>query len=405
MYRLYRLSTRLLEKILSRKYPERFSPPEEDGVEVWMHAASVGESRVAAAILEETLRLRPGLRVLLTLQTRSGLEQARKLLKSLPGIRIRLAPWDGPGTIGAWLRKLSPRVLVLVETELWPNLLFEALSHGTPVLILNGRLSSRSFSRYRRLRPLFAPLLARVSMAGVISEEDRERFLALGIPPERVRVLGNAKHDLSFRRVEDLDPVPLVRRLGLRPGERLLVFGSMRRGEEEAVSRIISGLISVPDLRFAVVPRHPERAPEFEKHLTARGLTVSFFRNNHQLAGARIIVVDEIGPLFTLYALAEAAVVGGSFQPLGGQNPLEPAILGKPVLFGPHMENFPLESRILLSGGGARQVNSVEEALSVLSDWLHHPDKAREQGWKAFQCARKLRGASRRYAELLLRFL
>ena len=405
MYGIYRLLSGLAEKTLARRYPERFSAVAvEAPAEVWMHAASVGESRVAAAIVRRLLELRPRTRVFLTLQTETGLSEARKLLAHLQGVRVELAPWDGPCVVRDFLERLRPRVLALVETELWPNLMREAAGRGVSLLILNGRLSPRSFTRYRWLIPLFRPVVRGVALAGVISEEDGERFRSLGVPAERIVVGGNAKHDLTFERIGELDPAPLVRRLGLGPGERVVIFGSMRGGEEDLVRETVAALLGEEGVRFVVVPRHPQRAPDFYQGLSGLGATVAFFRRGDP-SRARIVVVDEVGSLFGLYALAEAAVVGGGFVPKGGQNPVEPAMLGKPVIFGPHMENFLPEVRTLLAGKGAVQVGTAGELSSVLRRWLRDPAGAREVGRRAFSAARRLRGASRRYAEMLLRFL
>lgn len=370
-----------------------------------MHAASVGEAQVAGAILRALKAKSPEISIFLTLQTPTGLRRAQSLLGDLSGVRVELAPWDGPRTVAAFLRRLRPKVLALIETELWPNLLKEAYARGTIVLILNGRISEKAFPRYRMLKPLWAPLLREVSFIGTISPEDRERFVALGALPQRVEVFGNAKHDLLFERARSLNPSDLRERLALAPGERLVVFGSVRGGEERAVRRMISILRDLPGLRFLVVPRHPERAERFYRALAPLGLSVSFFRGTGRLSGFRIVIVDEVGSLFGLYALAEAAVIGGSFVKKGGQNPVEPAVLGKPVLFGPNMENFRPEAEVLLKGQGAYQAKDPTEAATVLRSWLLEPKKALSVGQKALASAEGLRGASSRYAEVLKRFL
>lgn len=370
-----------------------------------MHAASVGEVQVAGAILKALKAKHPDIPIFLSLQTQTGLKRAKSLLGNMSGMRIELAPWDGPRTVAAFLEVLRPKVLVLIETELWPNLLEEAFARGTKVLILNGRISEKAFRRYRLIKPLLAPLLKGVNFIGTISSEDQERFLALGAPPQRVEVFGNAKHDLLFERAKSLDPSDLRERLGLVPGEKLVVFGSVRGGEEKIVRQMISALKDLPDIRFVVVPRHPERAESFFKTLAPLGLSISFFRGANGLSGFRIVIVDEVGPLFGLYALSEVAVIGGSFVGKGGQNPVEPAVFGKPILFGPHMENFRPEARALLQGQGAHQAKDPAEATTVLRSWLLEPTKASEIGRKALLSAEKLRGASRRYAEILRRFL
>ncbi|OAQ20383.1 3-deoxy-D-manno-octulosonic acid transferase [Thermosulfurimonas dismutans] len=406
MYKFYRFLSFFLEKGLAHRFPERFRRPNSSPpVALWMHAASVGEVQVAGAILKALKAKHPDIPIFLSLQTQTGLKRAKSLLGNMSGMRIELAPWDGPRTVAAFLEVLRPKVLVLIETELWPNLIKEAFARGTKVLILNGRISEKAFRRYRLIKPLLVSLLEGVNFIGTISSEDRERFLALGAPPQRVEVFGNAKHDLLFERAKSLDPSDLRERLGLVGGEKLVVFGSVRGGEEKIVRQMISALKDLPDIRFVVVPRHPERAESFFKTLAPLGLSVSFFRGANGLSGFRIVIVDEVGPLFGLYALSEVAVIGGSFVEKGGQNPVEPAVFGKPILFGPHMENFRPEARALLLGQGAHQAKDPAEATTVLRSWLLEPTKASEIGRKALLSAEKLRGASRRYAEILRRFL
>ena len=174
MYSFYRLGTLLLERILARPFPERFRRPDSlSPVDLWMHAASVGEAQVAGAILRALKAKSPEISIFLTLQTPTGLRRAQSLLGDLSGVRVELAPWDGPRTVADFLRRLRPKVLALIETELWPNLLKEAYARGTRVLILNGRISEKAFPRYRMLKPLWAPLLREVSFIGTISPEDR----------------------------------------------------------------------------------------------------------------------------------------------------------------------------------------------------------------------------------------
>ncbi len=401
MYSLYRGVTWLGERILARRFPERFSWKESPSVDLWMHAASMGEALVASAILRVLKESQPDLRVLLTLQTPTGLRRAQETLGDLKRICFRMAPWDGPRVISQVLARTHPRVLALVETELWPNLIREALRCGVRVLIVNGRLSARAFSRYRLLKPLFKPLLQGMSFIGTISEEDRERFLALGASPEKVSVMGNAKHDLLFERIWNLEVTEPVHKLGLSPGERVVIFGSVRGGEEKVVRELVESLKDFSDVRFVVVPRHPERARDFYQALAPLGLSTAFYRGASGLKGFRVIIVDEVGPLLSLYALAEVAVVGGSFVPKGGQNPIEPAVLAKPVLFGPYMDNFRPEVRVLLAKGGAFQSKNPEIAKEKLRAWLLDPELARKTGQKARQAALSLRGASRRYAEVL----
>jgi len=398
MYRLYRLAALLAEALLRPFFPERLRAPEAGPVDLWIHAASVGELRAGEALLAALRRHRPSLRIALTLQTKSALRLAERR-----GLSARLlpAPWDGPRTVARALEALRPRALALIETELWPNLLAEAHRRRIPVCVVNGRLSDRSFPRYLALRGLFRPLLEGLSFVGTISELDRERFVALGAPPERVEVVGNAKYDLLAAEKERVDLEGLSARLALREGERLLVFGSMRGGEEPLVREVVRELSAREEVRFVVAPRHPKRVSSFKKALEDLGLSLGLFSRR---PAARLVLVDEIGPLFGLYGLATAAVVGGSFVPKGGQNPVEPAIWGVPTVFGPHMENFREEVR-RLSGPGARKAENPTEALSILEGWFEEREVYLEARRSLLERVSGLLGASERYTEGVLRVL
>ncbi|RUM88289.1 MAG: 3-deoxy-D-manno-octulosonic acid transferase [Thermodesulfatator sp.] len=399
VYGLYRTASLLLEGLLRPFFPERLRPLEAGPVDLWIHAASVGELRAAEALLVALKDREPSLRVVLTLQTQSALGLARR--RGL-GAQVFPAPWDGPRTVTRTLETLRPQMLVLVETELWPNLLAEALRRGIRVCVVNGRLSDRSFPRYLALRRLFTPLLQRLSFVGAISERDRERFVALGVPPKRVEVLGNAKYDLLVRERARVDLTALSARLGLQEGEKVVVLGSLREGEEVLAREVAAGLASLEGTRLVVAPRHLERIPAFRKALEGLGTPVGLFSRNQT---ARILLVDEIGPLFGLYGLATAAVIGGSFVPRGGQNPVEPAVWGVPLVFGPHMENFREEARHLLTVGGACQAQGAAETITILRRWLTEP-QARARASSALQQGlTQLLGASQRYATRLLRLL
>ncbi len=404
MYPLYRAATWISEKVLSRRFPERFEEPEAKEVSLWMHAASVGEALVASAILKELKLKLPDVPVLLTLQTKTGLERALSLLKGQKNLKVALSPWDGPSTLRKWFETLRPRVFALIETELWPNFVMEAKKSGAAVVLLNGRISKKSFSRYRMVKPLFARVLAEFSLIATISEEDAERFKALGAPEEKTFVVGNAKHDMLFERLFDLEVEEPVRRLGLGLEEIVIVFGSVRGGEEKFVRDVIEGLLKEERLKFVVCPRHPERARSFYEAVSSLGIPVAFY-GAEGLSGFKAVVVDQVGPLLSLYALCFAAVVGGGFVPKGGQNPMEPAVLSKPVVFGPHMENFAPEVKALTKAGGGVCVRDASEAVKVLKGWLKNPEEARSVGRRARLAANSLRGASKRYAELLRRLL
>jgi 3-deoxy-D-manno-octulosonic-acid transferase len=271
----------------------------------------------------------------------------------LPGRAThRYFPVDLPGPVGRAVDTVRPEFCIVMETELWPNFLRALGRRRIPAIVANGRISDRSFRRYRWVRGLMRRVLAEVAVFGMQSDEDARRIIALGAPAARVVVTGNLKTELTPAGAGDQG---WPRRLGLVPGDLLWVAGSTHRGEEalvlEAFATVRAGS---PRLRLLVAPRHPERAPEVERLAAERGLdTARRSVLGDDGAAAAVVVLDTVGELAGLYAFADVVFVGGSLVPAGGHNMLEPALASKPVLFGPHTENFRDSARLLLDAGAA----------------------------------------------------
>ncbi len=394
---LYRTLGHLLTPIL-----KGLVPPSRKGIlppaELWLHAASVGEANVAAAIIKALRLRRPETRILLTLQTSAGLARARKLLET-EGVSLALAPFDLPHFVKEAFQRVRPRVLALVETELWPNLILEARRRGVSLLLVNGRLSEKAFRRYRLHKGLWQKLLKSFGALGVIGPQEAERFRALGAPSERLYLLGNAKYDLLQQRKEKLSLKEARKKLP--SSKQILTFGSLRKGEEKEVLKAVVKFLKKFSGRICLVlaPRHLKRIKEYERNLKKLKIPYSLWSKLPQRE-APVILLDAIGPLFEIYALSFAAFVGGSLVPRGGQNPLEPALLGRPLLFGPFMDNFPYEAKALKNCGKI-QVRDGEEIFEKFSFWLENPEEAQEIGQKASLVAREFLGASTRYAALL----
>ena len=335
--------------------------PELDaGRRVLVHGVSVGEVKGAVPLVRELERWEPGLDVVISTTTHTGLEVARKLF---PGRRVVRFPLDISSVVARFLRRLRPCAVVLVELEIWPNFLRQCNRAGVPVAVVNGRITPHSYARYRVFRTTL-PQFDRISLFCVQLEDYAARFRQLGGDAARVLVTGNMKAD-GLRQAAAVRgaATEIGQRLGGVPGQAVLVAGSTHAPEERLVAR--AWREGAPDARLILVPRHPERAPLVLRELEALGLRGQLLTELRAGAEApdpaRPAVVDTIGELEGVYALATLVFVGGSLVKHGGQNVLEPAAQARPVLFGPHMENFRQEAGLLLEAGAAAQVRDGAE--------------------------------------------
>ncbi len=393
----YRTIGYLLTPFFNRKVP----PPRRGDLpraELWLHAASVGEAQIAASIIRAFRQKRPKTSILLTLQTKTGLLKARELLGS-EKVALSLAPWDLPAYARRAFQKVRPRVFALIETEIWPNLILEAQRQNTLLLTLNGRLSERAFRRYRLLRGLLKRLFRGFRALGVIGPLEARRFEALGAPKDRLHILGNAKYDLLYERKKQLSGKKDHSKLS--SSQKILTFGSLRGGEEKEAVKAVSLLRKrFPEISFVLAPRHLERLKALGKELQKRKIPYTFWSRLPEDT-APVILLDAIGPLLEVYAHSYASFVGGSLVPRGGQNPFEPALFERPLLFGPHMENFPYEAEALQETVNGIVVKNGEEIFEKFSYWLENPSEAQRAGKLAHRALEKFLGASRRYASLL----
>ena len=351
-------------------------PPEP---RCWVHAVSVGESAAAVPLVEGIRRRWPELGIVVSTITPTG---ARIVGERLAGTAVhRYFPIDLPGPVRRALDAARPRFFIAIETELWPNFLRALARRRIPAMIANGRISDRSFRRYRWVRGLMRRVLADVSVFAMQTDEDARRIIALGAPPSRVVVTGNLKSDLLPEAAGD-DPAGWRARLHLGAGARLWIAGSTHRGEEAVVlDAFLRARTRCPELALLLAPRHPERAGEVEALIRERGLLAAR-RSRLPADGApgAVIILDTVGELAALYALAEIVFVGGSLVPIGGHNVLEPAMRGKPVLVGPHMSNFREGAELLQRSGGGLVVKDAPELERELARLLEDRDLARRMG-------------------------
>ncbi|MBI5244765.1 MAG: 3-deoxy-D-manno-octulosonic acid transferase [Elusimicrobia bacterium] len=371
---------------------------------LWLHAASVGEVLAAAPLLAALKRRKDRPRILVTTSTASGREKAR----GLPAVdKALLAPADFYPCVSAFLARLKPSALILIETELWPMTIRLASSRGLRLGLANGRLSERAFGRYLLLRGFFKGLLMRFERAAVQTEPDRERFLSLGLEEAALLTAGNMKYDAAAAPEEArIETAGRLARLAWA-GAPVWAAGSTRRGEEEIVLEAHRLAASErPTLRLILAPRHPERSDEAAALIERSGLR--FIRWSALEAGAEpgwegidCLLLDRMGVLGSLYAWAFAAFVGGTLVPEGGHNLLEPARLGCPVLFGPHTDSIREPAEALLRSGGGNLVRTHKEIASRLSGWLDSPVRRSEAGAAARRTAEAFAGATRRTLEHL----
>lgn len=347
--------------------------PRADTGRLWVHGASVGEI-LAALPLADRLRA-GGRRVLISTTTLTGREIVRRLRPELPST---LAPLDHPWCVARALARVRPEALLLVETELWPAWIAAASERRIPVLVVSGRISERSFPRYRRLRPLLRATFGRLAAVGARSDADAARFGELGVAKERISVTG----DLKFELPEDgasLAP-DLAAVLGDLP---LVVAGSTHPGEEEAA---LEAFATAEAAGFAgglvLAPRQPGRADEVAATARARGRTVRrrSVLGTQALATGEVLLLDTLGELAAVYTRARVALVGGTLAPVGGHNLLEPAHAGVPVLFGPYTANVREAANLLLSCGAGTRVPDRASLAPALVAALQDADGARRRG-------------------------
>lgn len=349
---------------------------------IWVHAVSVGETRAALPLLEGLRRQYPQALILLSNVTETG----RAIAQESGAADLNLFfPFDFSWTVRRVLQLVRPRLVVIVETEIWPNFTRQANRMGIPVLLVNGRISDRSYPRYLRFRFLLSPVLKCFSAFCMQSQLDAERIIALGADPARVETTGNLKFDHALQAPSDEDLGKLAQTYRLPADLPILTAGSTHPGEEEQILATFRQLVaSGMQLLLVVIPRRPERGREVAAQLAELG-TICRLRSTLKdsdplLASGEVLLVDTLGEVLNLYALSNLVFVGGSLVPVGGHNPLEASLLGKPVLFGPHMHNFREISAKLVTAGAGRQVTSAGQLEGVCRQLLGDAQSATDMG-------------------------
>jgi 3-deoxy-D-manno-octulosonic-acid transferase len=340
---------------------------------IWIHAVSVGETLTAKALIADLRERYPRLRLYLSTTTIAGQQVARKQLQQVDAVFY--FPFDWSVIVRRTLKIVKPRLFLMIETEIWPNLLRECRARGVKTAVINGRISNRSYPRYRLVRPFFRRVLADVDRFCMQSDESARRIVDLGAEPARVTVTGSLKFDslpavapVSHGRPRD----PVLRYFRIAPTRTVVVAGSTMKPEDAAVLRAFARIRSIsPGALLVIAPRQRERFAEVERLALDEGFTVARRSNLPVDSDPRVdvVVLDTFGELAQVYQLATIVFVGGSLADYGGHNILEPAIYGKPIVFGPHMQNFGEIADTFLANQAAVQVQSereLEEGLRAL---------------------------------------
>lgn len=375
-----------------RRWRERFGffPPLPRPGCLWIHAVSVGETRAALPLIRALQNRYPDLALLVTTTTPTGSRQVRDALGDV--VHHVYAPYDLPGAVRRFLRNTQPRLALIMETELWPNLLRQCAATGVPVIIANARLSERSARGYARIRKLTTSMLQDLTLIAAQAEADADRFRALGA--QRIQITGNLKYDLALP-----DELPqqgqTLRRELLGAQRPVWIAASTHTGEDEQILAAFAQLrVRWPALLLLLVPRHPERFDEVAALCRQQGFSVTRRSERRSCAPKTAVFLgDSMGELLLFYAAADLAFVGGSLVPTGGHNVLEPALLGLPVLFGPHMFNFTEAGQRLLEAEAAWQIADAGELAAVVDRLLADPAWRQTAGQRGRAVVERHRGA------------
>lgn len=370
---------------------------------LWVHAVSVGETRASEPLVEALLAAYPDSRILLTHMTPTGRATGKSLFGHHGEHLVQsYLPYDTGFMVGRFLRRFQPRVCILMETEVWPNLIAGCASAGVPVALVNARLSERSLRRGRKMGALMRDAAGAIGLVAAQTEADAVRIRSLGAP--RVEVTGSIKFDVVPPQAALEKGAWLRGQFGARP---VFLCASTREGEEALILDAWQRVADKPPAALlAIVPRHPQRFDEVEKLAAARGLAVQRRSRLEQgIGNADVLLGDSMGEMFAYYAACDCAFIGGSLMPLGGQNLIEACALGKPVLVGEHTFNFAQATEEAVASGAALRVPDADALMAAALRLLEDEDARAGMGAHALAFAGRHRGATLRTVELLRRLI
>jgi len=375
---------------LRRNWAQRLGfAPEVSSPVIWVHAVSVGETIAAAPMVRRLLERNPDVTILMTAMTDTGLAQAQKMFGNK--VQYAYVPYDTPGAVKRFLARVQPSILVIMETEIWPNLISQSRKAHVPVFLINARLSERSARGYERVRSLARPVMQSISWVAAQAEQDAARFRRIGVAADKIAVTGSVKFDVDIEPRVREQAQQLKAQFGGRP---VWIAGSTHDGESRQLLKAHRKLLAaVPDALMIIVPRHPERFELVASAVTKAGLSLARRSLNDSPAAAQVYLGDTMGELMMLYGASDLAFIGGSLIERGGHNPLEPAAWGIGVISGPYVFNFESIYKCLQEHDGVTIVESAGELLVCLTRLLNNQQALHESGQRALAVVESNRGA------------
>lgn len=366
---------------------------------IWFHAVSMGESNAAIAIIKRLLAKYPDLNIIVTTTTPTG---ARQIYNGLGDkVKHHYSPCDLPGTIKRFIHRARPKLLVIMETELWPNWLHHLKEQQIPVILANGRLSERSAQKYEKVHSLAEEMMDAFVKILAVNQQDAERFQRIGLSVNNSVVTGNIKFDIDIPQFSDHEYFPQWK------GRPVWIAASTHKGEDELVLKAHQLICEkVPEARLILVPRHPERFESVARLISESGLSMARRSQPDSWDGsAQVLLGDTMGELMKAFNISDITWIGGSFAEIGGHNPIEPAVLAKPVLTGPYIFNFNEIFGDLIAAGGAQMVQNEVELADRIVKLMQTRDTAHDMGQKALQVIERNRGALDKTVSVIEQYL
>ena len=366
------------------------------GKVIWVHCVSVGEFNAARPLIDQLLNIYPEHKLAITTTTITGAEAVRNHYKDR--VIHYFFPFDLPFIVGPFIKKINPVACILLETEIWPNLIYNLNKKAIPVMLINARLSELSLNKYQKFSSkLVQKTINQLTLIGSQNDPSSERFLSLGALPDKVVTVGNLKFDSN----EVIDPISIQSMKNIVRKRNVVVFASTRDGEEKQIIQSYLALKNKFNALLLIIPRHPERFDEVFNMVIKSGLNVMRRSQNLKCEGMDVLVGDSMGEMMSYYRICDIAFIGGSLSNTGGQNMLEAASLSKPIIFGPSVHNFEEISKTLLENDSAIQVRDADELMKTISELLLDIQKRKKLGLNAKATFEKHRGAVDRLLKLI----